>query len=104
MLAAVRRYHDAYKALDAAGVRQMYPTLAPDQFDQLRRSFDAITAYEVDARQPRVELRNDTATVRALVVRRIVPKVGRAVTNEVETEFRLRRDPRGWLITDVRAR
>lgn len=104
VLAAIRRYHDAYKALDAAGVRQMYPTLGPDQFEQLRRTFDAMATYEVDARQPRVEVRNDTATVRALVVRRIVPKVGRAVTNEVETEFRLRRDPRGWLITEVRAR
>jgi len=103
VLAAIRRYHDAYKALDAAGVRQMYPTLGPDQFEQLRRSFDATAAYEVDARQPRVEVRNDTATVRALVVRRIAPKVGRAVTNEVDTEFRLRRDPRGWVITDVRA-
>jgi serine/threonine protein kinase len=103
VLAALRRYHQAYTSLDAAAVRQMYPALDAAQLEQLRRSFDAVTAYEIDLRQPRVDVTGTNAVVRGLVIRRIVPKVGRPVTGEVDTEFRLQRDARGWLIVGVRA-
>ena len=81
----------------------MYPALGSEQVEQLRKSFEAVTAYEIDLRQPRVEVSGNTATVRALVARRIVPRVGRPVTSEVETEFSLQRDARGWLIVAVTA-
>jgi hypothetical protein len=103
ILGALRRYHDAYKALDVSGVLQVFPTLGPDQVEQLRRTFAGMTAYEIETRQPRVDIGSDVATVRAVVARRMVPRVGRPVANEVDTEFRLRRAGRGWLITDVRA-
>jgi hypothetical protein len=41
--------------------------------------------------------------VRGVVVRRIVPRVGSAQTSEVESEFRLQRDTRGWLVVEVKA-
>ena len=62
-----------------------------------------MTAYEIDLRQPRVEVNDNTAAVRALVVRRIVPRVGGPWTSEVESEFRLQRDARGWLVVEVKA-
>jgi serine/threonine protein kinase len=104
VLAALRRYHQAYTARDVDAVRQMYPALGSDQVEQLRKSFEAVTAYEVDLRQPRVEVSGNSATVRALVARRIVPRVGRPVTSEAETEFALQRDARGWVIVAVTAR
>jgi hypothetical protein len=103
VLAALRRYHQAYAARDAAAVQQMFPMLAPAQVEDLRRSFEATTAYEIELRQPRVEVSSNTALVRTLVARRIVPRVGRPVTSEVDTEFRLQRDARGWLIVGVTA-
>jgi hypothetical protein len=103
VVSVLRRYQDAYKALDVGGVLQVFPTLAPGQIEQLRRTFAAMTAYEIEAREPRVNVASDMATVRALVARRMVPRVGRPVANEVETEFHLRRVNNGWLITDVRA-
>ena len=103
VVSALRRYQDAYKALDVGGVLQVFPTLAPNQVEQLRRTFAGMTAYEIEAREPRVDVASDVATVRALVARRMVPRVGRPVANEVETEFHLRRANSGWLITDVRA-
>jgi hypothetical protein len=86
-----------------SGVLQVFPTLAPNQVEQLRRTFAEVTAYEIEVRQTHVDVGSDVATVRAVVARRMVPRVGRPLANEVETEFRLRRDGRGWLITDVRA-
>jgi len=103
IVAALRRYHEAYKALDVSGVLQVFPTLASNQVAQLRRTFAEMSAYEIEARQTRVDVRSDVATVRAVVARRMVPRVGRPLANEVETEFRLRREGRGWLITEVRA-
>jgi serine/threonine protein kinase len=103
VVAALRRYQDAYKALDVSGVLRVFPSLASNQVEQLRRTFAEMSAYEIEARQTRVEVKNDVATVRAVVARRMVPRVGRPLANEIETEFRLRREGQGWLITDVRA-
>jgi hypothetical protein len=102
IVGALRKYHDAYKALDVGGVLRVFPTLAPNQ-EQLRRGFEGMTAYEIEVRQPRVNVVNDVATVRAVVSRRITTLVGRPFANEVETEFRLHRTGSGWLITDVQA-
>jgi hypothetical protein len=102
VVGTLRRYTNAYKALDVGGVLQVFPTLAPNQVEQLRRTFADMTAYEIEARQPRVNVVSDVATVRAVVTRRMVPRVGRPLENEVDTEFHLRRDGSGWLITDVR--
>ena len=102
VVGALRKYTNAYKALDVGGVLQVFPTLAPNQVEQLRLTFAGVTAYEIEARQPRVNVVSDVATVRAVVSRRMVPRVGRPLENEVETEFHLRRAGGGWLITDVR--
>jgi tRNA A-37 threonylcarbamoyl transferase component Bud32 len=103
VMGTLRRYHDAYRALDVSALLQVFPTLGRDQVEQLRRTFAGVTVYEVEARQARVDLTGDVATVHALVSRRMVPRVGRPFSNEVETEFQLRRDGRTWLITNVRA-
>jgi hypothetical protein len=103
VLAALRRYRDAYAALDAAAVQRIYPTLAASQVEQLRKTFESTTSYEIAVTQPRVDVRNNSATVRTLVSRKIVPKVGSPQSNAVETEFHLRRGEHGWVITEVSA-
>jgi serine/threonine protein kinase len=104
ILDALRRYQHAYSTLDVAGVLQVFPLLERNQVEQLRRTFAGMTAYEIDFRNTRVTARTDAAIVQATVVRRMVPRVGNPVANEVETEFRLRRDDTRWLITAVTAR
>jgi hypothetical protein len=103
VLAALGRYRDAFAALDVSAVQRIYPTLAASQVEQLRRTFASTTTYEIAVSPPRVDVRNDTATVRTLVTRKIVPRVGSPQSSSVETEFRLQRDDRGWIITEVRA-
>ena len=101
ILDALRQYQGAYEALDVSGVLRVFPSLERDQVEQLRRTFDGMTAYGIDMRNTRVDVQNDSAIVRAVVARRMVPRVGRPVANEVETEFRLRRDGTAWVITAV---
>ena len=101
ILDALSRYHGAYQALDVAGVLRMFPSLGREQVEQLRRTFDGMTAYGIEVRDPRVDVQNDSAIVRAVVARHMVPRVGRPVANEVETEFHLRRDGIAWVITAV---
>ena len=60
-----------------------------------------MTAYEIEIRNPRVNLENDTAKVRASIARRLVPKVGRSVESEVSSEFELRRERDSWVIVKV---
>jgi ketosteroid isomerase-like protein len=100
----LRRYQAAYRALDVNRILEVYPSLARDQAAQLRRTFDSVTQYEVDIRNPQIDVHGDTAVVRAAVARRMTPRVGNPVTNEVQTEFRLRREGSTWLIAGVAAR
>jgi hypothetical protein len=102
VLAALGRYRDAYAALDAAAVQRIYPTLAPNLVEQLRRRFESYKTYELALTQPRVDVQNETATVRTLVTHKTIPRVGSPQSSAVETEFRLLRDARGWTITDVK--
>ena len=60
--------------------------------------------YEVEIRNPQIDVQGDTAIVRAELARRMSPRVGNPVTNEVQTEFRLRREGSIWLIAAVTAR
>jgi serine/threonine protein kinase len=103
ILDTLRRYQAAYEALDVSAVQRVFPSLDRDQLEQLRRTFTGLTAYSVEIRNPRVGLQAESATVRALVIRRMIPRVGRPVANEVETEFRLRRTGSAWVVTAVTA-
>jgi hypothetical protein len=101
---ALRRYDAAYQSLDVAAVLKVYPSLGNAQVDQLRRTFAGITAYQMDTRVVGVNVTGDSATVAARVARRMSPRVGAPVVNEVETEFRLRRARGDWVIVSVSAR
>jgi len=101
ILEVLRHYERAYRALDVAAVQQVYPVLTRNQADDLRRTFAGMTAYEIEIRNPRVNLENDTAKVRASIARRLVPKVGRSVESEVSSEFELRRERDSWVIVKV---
>jgi eukaryotic-like serine/threonine-protein kinase len=100
----LRRYEAGYRALDVNRILQVYPSLAREQAEQLRRTFESVTSYEVEIRNPQIDVQGDAATVRATLARRMVPRVGGPVANEVQTEFRLRRDGNGWAIVAVAAR
>ena len=103
VLAALRRYRDAYAALDASAVQRIYPTLGAGEVEKIRQSFKTITTYEIEVGQPRVEVRENMATVRTFVTHRFVPKVGSPQTiNAVDTVFRLQRGANGWIITGVK--
>ena len=104
VLDTLRRYQAAYRALDVNGLLQVYPSLAGDQAEQLRRTFASVSQYEVEIRNPQIEVQGDTAIARAELARRMSPRVGNPVTNEVQTEFRLRREGGMWLIVAVTAR
>jgi serine/threonine protein kinase len=103
VLDTLRRYHAAYQALDVTRVVEVFPSLAREQVEQLRRTFAGMTAYAVDMRNPRVNVQGDTAVAHATVARRMTPRVGNEISNEVETEFRLRRTGSGWAIVAVTA-
>ena len=103
VLNTLRRYHAAYQALDVSRVVEVFPSLGREQVEQLRRTFAGMTAYAVEMRNPRVNVQGDTATAHATVARRMTPRVGSEISNEVETEFRLRRAGSGWVIVAVTA-
>jgi serine/threonine-protein kinase len=100
----LRRYDAAYEMRDVAALLKVLPSLDKEQIDQLRRTFDDLSAYEMTTQVIRVTVAKDTATAAARVARRMVPRVGRPVVNEVDTEFRLRRSGSEWVIVSVTAR
>jgi ketosteroid isomerase-like protein len=104
ILETLRRYDAAYQSLDVAALLKVYPSLGNAQVDQLRRTFAGMTAYEMDTQVVSVNVTGDSAAVAARVARRMSPRVGRPVVNEVETEFRLQRAGAGWVIVSVAAR
>jgi predicted Ser/Thr protein kinase len=103
VLNTLRRYHAAYQALDVSRVVEVFPSLGREQVEQLRRTFAGMTAYAVEMPNPRIDVQGDTATARAVVARRMTPRVGNEISNEVETEFRLRRSGTGWVVAAVTA-
>jgi ketosteroid isomerase-like protein len=100
----LRRYEAAFRALDVSAIRQVYPSLDRDQAEQLQRTFASVNRYEIEIRNPQIDVQGDTAVVHAAVARRMTPRVGSPVVNEVQTEFQLRRDGATWLIAAVIAR
>jgi serine/threonine protein kinase/ketosteroid isomerase-like protein len=99
----LRRYAAAYRSLDVDRILQVYPSLAP-QAVELRRTFAGVTQYDIDIRNPQIDVQGDAAVVRATLARRITPRVGSPFANEGQTEFRLRRDGNSWSIVAVAAR
>jgi len=104
ILATLHRYDAAYESLDVAALLKVFPALGAAQVDQLRRTFAGMTAYEMDTRVVRLNATGDAATVTAKVARRMSPRVGGPVVNEVDTEFRLQRAGADWIIVSVAAR
>jgi serine/threonine protein kinase len=104
VLETLRIYSAAYESLDVAQVLQVYPSLGAEQVEQLRRAFAGMATYEVSIRNTRVDVQSDVAVVRGVVARRMTPRVGQRVVNEVETEFRLQKTGGGWVITAVTAK
>lgn len=104
ILDTLRRYEAAYESLDASRVLEVFPALGRDQVEQLRASFARMTAYRVEIQNPRVEVHEADATAYAVVERHMTPRVGRPVTNAVNTEFHLRRDGSRWVVTAIGAR
>ena len=101
VLLTLRRWEAAFKALDVSRVTQVFLSLGRDQREEVRKTFSGMRVYEVEIRNPRVEVQVDLATVHAIVARRMTRVEGRTVANQVATEFRLRRVNDVWLITEV---
>jgi serine/threonine-protein kinase len=102
--ATLARYEAAYRALDVTGLLAVYPALEPDQAEQLRRTFSAVSSYDVEVRSPQIDVQGETAIVRAELARRISPRVGNPVSSTLAAEFTLRRDGGVWVITGVATR
>jgi hypothetical protein len=100
----LRRYAAAYQSLDVTRILEVFPSLGRDQAEQLRRTFGTVTQYDVDIRDPQIDVQADTATVRATLARRIAPRVGNPVSSEVATEIRLRRAGSVWTIVSMAVR
>lgn len=101
VLLTLRRWESAFEARDVSAVLQVFPSLNRDQSEEIRKTFSGMKEYDVEIRNPRVEVQADLAIVHAVVARRMTRVEGRTVANQVETEFRLRRVQSGWLITET---
>ena len=100
----LRRYDAAYRSLDVGALLKVFPSLGNAQVEQLRRTFAGMITYEMDTQVLDTKVGGDGATVLARVARRMAPRVGGAVVNEVQTEFRLQRSGRNWVIVGVTTR
>jgi hypothetical protein len=100
----LQRYDAAYEALDIPALLRVFPSLDQSQIAQLRKTFEGMASYEMDTRAGRIDVTGDTATVQATVARRMSPRIGAPIANEVATVFQLRRAGTAWVITAVKAR
>ena len=102
--AVLRRYEEAYRSMNIAAVQQVFPGLSRERLGEIRESFQNSRSYQVSVVEPSIDIQDDNnATVRAVVKRSITPRVGTRTDRDEPTEFRLRREGRGWVITDVRS-
>ena len=102
VLAALDRYRSAFRARNINQLLEVYPGLSRGQADQLRKNFPMLAQYQVEVRNPAVQVQGDVATVQARVDLRIRPRVGGQTQSfQQQTEFRLRRSGSVWLITDA---
>jgi serine/threonine-protein kinase len=101
---ALDRYRAAFQNKNVGQLTQVYPSLSAAQVRQLRESMEDTETYELEIRNPRVQVQGDTATVLAVLARRITPRVGTTEPYENAVEFRLRRAGGSWEITAVNPR
>jgi serine/threonine-protein kinase len=104
VLEALDRYRAAFENKNVGQLTQVYPSLSAAQVRQLRESMEDTQTYQLEIRDPRVQVQGDTATVLAILARRITPRVGTAASYENAFEFRLRRAGSSWLITAANPR
>ena len=104
VLDTLARYDAAFESLSLSAVLAVFPSLGRQEVEDLRRTFEDMSSYELEIRDPRVDVAGDTAAVHATVARRMSLRVGRQMSVDVPTEFRLRRSGGQWVIVGVTAR
>ena len=101
---ALKRYVQAYQALDSAAVGRMMPSLSGEQLRSLGRDFAAYRSYSVVIKDESIVLDGDSARVTCQVVRSFETKTGVAGSNTVRTVFHMRRSGTGWTIERLESR
>ena len=96
----LRRYADAYKALNVAAVKAVYPT-APSQ---LLSRFSQYRSYDMQILHPEITLEGAKATVVCMITARLTPKAGTATSQRASAVFHLQKTGNSWYIVarDVR--
>jgi hypothetical protein len=100
----LRRYVQAYEALDSAAVGRVVPSLTPDQLRSLGRDFSGYRSYTVVIKEESIATDGASARVAGQVVRSFETKTGVSGSNTVRTIFHLRRSDTGWTIERLEAR
>jgi hypothetical protein len=102
--AAVRsvigRYVRAWESLDAAAVQAVQPKV---DVQALRRAFRGFRTLQMTMSDCDVRVQGDAATAVCRRSQRIVPEVGRQLTDNSRVRFRFHRAGGGWVIDGIDA-
>ena len=101
ILGVLRRYAQAYQALDVNAVAALHPSIdrarVEDDFRALRSQTVTIVAC------PQVNVTGNTATATCSVRTQAVPRVGRTQDRTAQTVFQMQRSGSSWIILQRRA-
>ena len=95
ILAVLRRYAQAYQALDVGAVAALHPSI---DRTRVANDFRNIRSQTVEILSPQVDVTGNTATVTSTVRTRAEPRAGRTQDTSVRTVFEMQRSGGSWII------
>ena len=105
VLAAVQRYTDAFDQRDAEALRQVWPTMTPQDYGKFKSSFSGASGIQLQVENEKVELGVDgaTAVVNADITRNYIPKAKgeKPLLSRDHTIFHLVKNKGAWVIKDL---
>jgi predicted Ser/Thr protein kinase len=99
--AALHAYEAAHDQRDVAALRRIFPALSPEQAEAMARTFDGAVSYRVELRVLDLRISGSTASATCDVTHALVPKIGNASVNTMQSRFHLQREGGAWLIQRV---
>ncbi len=100
VLAVISRYQHAFESLDAQAVQAVWPS-AP--VAALQGAFDGYESLHMAVTGCAVRVDGSAATADCRRQQQVKPKAGRALDDNHQIRFRLRRSGEGWLIDGIAA-
>ena len=100
----LQQYQAAYRQLDAAAVRSLWPSITVSAFNQLTKNFAQYRSGDLQLEAPAISIDGANAQATSAATVSFVPEVGKPVNQRIVATFRLRKVAGAWVIESFESR